>query len=75
MGILQQWRDKAYNEKANKGDLQRMWADYFAKEKSIYAEILKNPDEVVTGTQVSWTGSTIPSRSPILLRKWMRIQS
>ena len=50
MGILQQWRDKAYNEKANKGDLQRMWADYFAKEKSIYAEILKNPDEVVTGT-------------------------
>ena len=41
MGILQQWRDKAYNEKANKGDLQRMWADYFAKEKSIYAEILK----------------------------------
>ena len=47
---IQQWRDKAYNEKANKGDLQRMWADYFAKEKSIYAEILKNPDEVVTGT-------------------------
>ena len=50
MGILQQWRDKAYNEKANKGDLQRLWADYFAKEKAIYAEILKNPDEVVTGT-------------------------
>ena len=50
MGILQQWRDKAYNEKANKGDLQRLWADYFAKEKDIYAEILKNPDEVVTGT-------------------------
>ena len=50
MGILQQWRDKAYNEKANKGDLQRLWADYFAKEKAIYAEILKNPDEVVKGT-------------------------
>ena len=41
MGILQQWRDKAYNEKANKGDLQRMWADYFAKEKSIYAILPK----------------------------------
>ena len=50
MGILQVWRDKAYNEKANKGDLQRLWSDYFAKEKAIYAEILKNPDEVVTGT-------------------------
>ena len=50
MGILQQWRDKAYDERANKGDLQRLWADYFAKEKDIYAQLLKNPDEVVTGT-------------------------
>ena len=50
MGILQQWRVKAYDERANKGDIQRLWADYFAKEKEIYAEILKNPDEVVTGT-------------------------
>ena len=50
MGILQQWRDKAYDERANKGDLQRMWSDYFAKEKDIYAELLKKPDEVVTGT-------------------------
>ena len=50
MGILQQWRDKAYDERANKGDIQRLWTAYFAKEKEIYAEILKNPDEVVTGT-------------------------
>ena len=50
MGILQQWRDKEYDERANKGDLQRMWSEYFAKEKDIYAELLKNPDEVVTGT-------------------------
>lgn len=50
MGILQQWRDKAYDEKANKGDLKRLWSEYFAKEKDIYAELLKNPDEVVTGT-------------------------
>ena len=50
MGILQQWRDKAYDEKANKGDLQRLWSAYFAKEKEIYAQLLKNPDEVVKGT-------------------------
>ena len=50
MGILKQWRDKAYDEKANKGDLQRFWSAYFAKEKEIYAQLLKNPDEVVTGT-------------------------
>ena len=40
----------AYSEKANKGDLQRLWASYFQKEKEIYAQLLKNPDEVVRGT-------------------------
>ena len=50
MSLLKQWRDKAYDDSANKGDLQRLWADYFEKEKNIYAELLKNPDEVVEGT-------------------------
>jgi hypothetical protein len=50
MALLQEWRAKAYNEKANKGDLQRLWTSYFAKEKDIYAELLKNPDEEVKGT-------------------------
>lgn len=40
----------AYSETANKGDLQRLWANYFDKEKEIYAQLLKNPDEVVEGT-------------------------
>ena len=43
MSLLKQWRDKAYDESANRGDLQRLWADYFEKEKNIYAELLKNP--------------------------------
>ena len=50
MALLEQWRGMAYDEKANKGDLQRLWADYFQKEKDIYAELLKNPDEEVKGT-------------------------
>ena len=50
MALLDQWRGKAYDEKANKGDLQRLWSDYFQKEKGIYEILLKNPDEVVTGT-------------------------
>lgn len=50
MALLKKWRDMAYSETANKGDLQRLWADYFQKEKDIYAELLKNPDEVVEGT-------------------------
>ena len=50
MALLQKWHDMAYSETANKGDLQRLWTDYFQKEKEIYAQLLQNPDEVVTGT-------------------------
>ena len=50
MTLLEQWREKAYSETANKGDLQRLWNDYFEKEKSIYSSLLKNPNEEVKGT-------------------------
>ena len=50
MALLQQWRDMAYSETANKGDLQRLWSDYFQKEKEIYAQLLKTPDMAVKGT-------------------------
>lgn len=50
MALLKTWRDTAYSETANKGDLQRLWKQYFDEEKGIYAQLLKNPDEVVTGT-------------------------
>ena len=41
MALLEQWHAKAYNEKENKGVLQKLWQDYFAKEKEIYAQILE----------------------------------
>lgn len=50
MALLKKWQDRAYSETANKGDLQRLWADYFQKEKEIYAQLLQTPDEVVKGT-------------------------
>lgn len=50
MALLKQWRDMAYSETANKGDLQRLWSAYFLKEKEMYAQLLKTPDEVVEGT-------------------------
>ena len=50
MALLQQWRDMAYSETANKGDLQRLWSDYFQKEKEIYAQLLKTPTKAVKGT-------------------------
>lgn len=50
MALLEQWRSKAYDETANKNELQRLWTAYFQEERDIYAQLLKNPDEVVEGT-------------------------
>ncbi len=50
MTLLKKWRDMAYSKTANKGDLQRLWNQYFEEEKGIYRQLLASPDEVVTGT-------------------------
>lgn len=50
MALLEQWRAVAYNENTDRAKLQRLWAAYFQEEKEIYAKLLKNPDEVVSGT-------------------------
>ena len=50
MALLEQWRSIAYDESVGKDKLQRLWASYFQEEKEIYAQLLKNPEEVVTGT-------------------------
>ncbi len=50
MTLLEEWRKVAYNEKADKGALDRFWDKYFEKEKGVYEKLLANPDEEVTGT-------------------------
>ena len=50
MALLEQWREIAYSEETGKDKLQQLWAAYFQEEKEIYAQLLKNPDEVVKGT-------------------------
>ena len=50
MALLQDWHKIAYNEKADKGQLQRFWNNYFLLEKGIYEKLLTNPDEKVEGT-------------------------
>ena len=50
MALLQEWQKVAYNEKADKGKLQKFWNDYFLLEKGIYEQLLSNPDEKVEGT-------------------------
>lgn len=50
MALLDQWKKMAYDEGVGKEKLQKLWAAYFQQEKNIYAMLLKNPDEAVTGT-------------------------
>ena len=50
MALLEQWRTMAYNEQVDQAKLQALWGKYFQEEKDIYAQLLTNPDEVVTGT-------------------------
>ena len=48
--LLEKWRNSAYSEEQDQKKLQELWNDYFEKEKGIYEKLLKNPDDVVTGT-------------------------
>lgn len=48
--LLEKWRNSAYSEEQDEKTLEALWKDYFEKEKAIYEKLLKNPDEVVTGT-------------------------
>ena len=50
MALLEQWRSLAYNEQADRGELQSFWRRYFEKETSVYEKLLANPDEEVKGT-------------------------
>ena len=48
--LLDQWQSIAYDETADRGQLERFWGTYFQIEKEIYEKLLSNPDEVVKGT-------------------------
>ncbi len=48
--LLEQWKAIAYNQNEDKNRLKKFWDEYFEIEKGIYAQLLENPDEEVTGT-------------------------
>lgn len=50
MALLDDWKKVAYDETANKGQLQRFWQKYFLVEKGVYEKLLENPNEEVKGT-------------------------
>ncbi|MCQ2518660.1 MAG: SEC-C domain-containing protein [Lachnospiraceae bacterium] len=49
MTLLENWRKQAY-ESTDQNAVTKLWNEYFTKEKSIYEELLSNPDEIVEGT-------------------------
>ena len=48
--LYQQWQDLAYDETADRSQLEKFRGTYFQIEKEIYEKLLSNPDEVVKGT-------------------------
>ena len=48
--LYQQWQDLAYDETADRSQLEKFWGTYFQIEKEIYEKLLSNPDEEVRGT-------------------------
>ena len=50
MALLKEWQKIAYDEKKDKGALQRFWANYFNLEKGVYEKLLSDPDTEVKGT-------------------------
>ena len=50
MALLEQWRSVAYNDSMDRNKLQQLWHAYFQEEKEIYSTLLKNPEDVVSGT-------------------------
>lgn len=50
MALLKEWKAMAYDEKMDRGKLQKFWQDYFLLEKGIYEQLLDAPDEEVRGT-------------------------
>ncbi len=50
MGLLEEWRSKAYDQNEDPNKLSRFWDEYFLIEKGIYEQLLAEPDADVHGT-------------------------
>ena len=48
--LLEEWRNFAYSYDINSKNGQMFWMNYFNMEKSVYEQLLANPDEEVKGT-------------------------
>ena len=50
MALLQEWREIAYSQEADRARLPKFWTNYFLIEKGIYEKPLADPTNVERGT-------------------------
>ena len=50
MALLQEWREIAYSQEADRAQLQKFWTNYFLIEKGIYEKLLADPTNIERGT-------------------------
>lgn len=50
MALLEEWREMAYGQGLDAGKQKKLWEEYFAKEKTIYEQLLEKPSDVISGT-------------------------
>ena len=48
--LLETWREIAYNQEQSQKQYNEFWGAYFAQEKEVYKDILKNYGTAVSGT-------------------------
>lgn len=50
MSLLTEWREEAYSQENDQKKSQQLWEHYFTVEQGIYKQLLKDIDNVVSGT-------------------------
>ncbi|MCI8514784.1 MAG: SEC-C domain-containing protein [Lachnospiraceae bacterium] len=50
MTLLEQWRQLAYNQEMDQKQMNEFWNAYFLQEKTVYEQILADPETKVKGT-------------------------
>lgn len=50
MSLYNEWQSVAFNQKADKKELEKFWNRFFALEKGVYEKLLMTPDEAVSGS-------------------------
>ena len=65
MKLLDAWRSKAYDERADKSQLQPIWNTYFALEKEFYKKLLPEKDTFYMAGILDGINDSLVTPNPI----------